>query len=447
MKATVQRFVILSFFVVLAPSVAGQNVFEKFTDWAQISLSKVDGENDEVKKGFTFIPYPNLSYSTDMGWQLGASAELVDFGKQGQYYPGYSHRVFLQFSYFTSNSLMYRLFYDSENLIKNVRTTFEVTILPQPLCDFYGYNGYEAPLNDGMHKNFNKIDRKFGRVTLDFEGKIFKHLKWYAGASYFHYNIESANGSDTDAPPTLYDLYIMNNLINSDEKQGGNHVYVKGGFVFDSRDSEADPTSGVRSELFLAYTPDMIHQGGYSHLKLAFTHATFKPLIEDQLVLATRIGYHGTIGGGEVPFYLQSNINGIYLRRLTSEGLGGVTTLRGVLTNRVVGDAVAWSNIEMRCRLMELSAFGHNMYLSTNPFLDFGAVVQRYRGSQMEAAGESEMGHLLYEQQPERLHFSAGLGLKLVIDKNIVFSGEIGKAFNAQDGNDWQMAFGSNFIF
>ena len=137
------------------------------------------------------------------------------------------------------------------------------------------------------------------------------------------------------------------------------------------------------------------------------------------------------------------------MRRITSEGLGGLSSLRGILTNRVVGDGIAWANIEMRYRIIGTSAFGQYMYLTANPFLDFGAVVQPFRQTEVRSAAEADpdYGRYLYSGERERLHFSTGLGLKLIINRNIVFSGEMGKAFNSQDGRSWQFSFGSNYIF
>ncbi|MCK7536959.1 MAG: hypothetical protein MZV63_41360 [Marinilabiliales bacterium] len=36
------------------------------------------------------------------------------------------------------------MFYDSKHLIKNIRTTADVTYLTEQALDFYGFNGYKS---------------------------------------------------------------------------------------------------------------------------------------------------------------------------------------------------------------------------------------------------------------------------------------------------------------
>ncbi|MFV0398530.1 MAG: Omp85 family outer membrane protein [Bacteroidales bacterium] len=447
---TTKRYftVFISMLLLVAPIHGQKKLWGKWYEMVNSITFNKNEIQEKPKTGWNILPVPSLGYSSDLGFQLGAMADFIDFGN-GEYYPGYRHRFYAQFSYFTEGALLYRLFYDTQHLIRGVRTTVDFTMLPQPKFEFYGFNGYEAPLTIDQGPDFHNIERTLARLTLDFEGKIYRNIRWHAGLSAFSFKLGETTYNSPSDRLSLYKLYVNKGLIREEEKSGGEHLYLKAGLVYDSRNSEADPTRGIRSELFFSYTPDFIYNGGYSHLKLAFIHSTYKSLIPDKLTLATRVGYYGTIGGGQVPFYLQSNINTLMMRRITSEGLGGLSSLRGILTNRVVGDGIAWANIEMRYRIIGMSAFGQYMYLTANPFLDFGAVVQPFRQTEVRNAAEADPNYsrYLYSGERERLHFSTGLGLKLIINRNIVFSGEMGKAFNSQDGRNWQFSFGSNYIF
>ena len=165
------------------------------------------------------------------------------------------------------------------------------------------------------------------------------------------------------------------------------------------------------------------------------------PLYKEKLTFAYRIGYQGTIAG-EAPFYVQQYMNTQYLSKNLSEGLGGNTSLRGIVRNRVVGDGVAWANFELRYRPFNFKLFGQRWYFGFNPFFDLGMVVQKYREDLMLASDNEN----IYNGDDESLHMSAGIGLKAVMNKNFVISAEVGKAFDKRDGNIG-FSLGVNYIF
>ena len=72
--------------------------------------------------------------------------------------------------------------------------------------------------------------------------------------------------------------------------------------------------------------------------KLYIIHRQYFTLIEKDLSFVYRLGYQATLSG-DVPFFYQSQVITSMLTGATTEGLGGASTLRGVLRNRVIGDA------------------------------------------------------------------------------------------------------------
>jgi hemolysin activation/secretion protein len=65
------------------------------------------------------------------------------------------------------------------------------------------------------------------------------------------------------------------------------------------------------------------------------------------------------------------------LRGAYSEGLGGQRSLRGVMRNRVVGDAIVYANLELRWKIAEKKLFNQNFYLAINTFADAGQVTKK----------------------------------------------------------------------
>ena len=206
---------------------------------------------------------------------------------------------------------------------------------------------------------------------------------------------------------------------------------AKAGIVYDTRDMEAAPSRGIYADALV------LGNARFAKLALHFRH--YIPLIENRLIVAYHLAYQGRIAGN-APWYMQQDIATLYLRQVYSEGLGGVNTIRGILFDRIVGDGLAWGNLEFRIRLFDFRLFGQEWYAALNPFLDCGGVVQPYRLAEQKASAD------LYSGRDESLHFSAGAGLKLVMNHNFVISAEWGKPFDSQDGPDG-LNIGLNYIF
>lgn len=394
----------------------------------------------KAKKGWNFAPCPSLGYTSDLGFQYGAFCEIFNYGN-GKAYPDYRHKFSIEASQFTKGSGVFRFFYDSEYFIPGIRLTADVSYLPEKMSDFYGFNGYESPYLPHMNNSFYKINRNQVRVTADLQGKLRGSWSWAAGISYFNYRIGRVSLKKYRDAPNLYDLYVKDGLINRNEAKGGNILQLKTGIVYDSRDREADPTRGIWGEAIVCASPDIIDRKGYNFAKLSAVFRHYVPLSTDKLTLAYRIGYQGTIAG-RAPFYSLSNINTLYMRQTYSEGLGGTTTLRGILRNRIIGNGVVWQNLELRFRFWEFSLFRQNWYFVLNPFFDAGMVVQPYRQNRIRQNPLPE----IYDGAGESLHMSAGIGAKVIMNHNFVLSVEMGKAFNEQDGN-YGLGLVLNYLF
>ena len=133
---------------------------------------------------------PAVTYSTDLGFQYGLVVNLYHFG-DGKSYPKYHHSLYLEWSRYTKGSGVNTIRYDSEYLIPKIRVTAELSYLTEQALDFYGFNGYEALLDESLSDDedtayisrmFYRMDRNMLRAKADFQGSIMeKKLRWMAG--------------------------------------------------------------------------------------------------------------------------------------------------------------------------------------------------------------------------------------------------------------------------
>ena len=404
-------------------------------------------ERPAAKTGWNFGPLPAVGFNTDLGFQMGALCDIYYYG-DGTVYPDYVHKFNVEASYYTKGSGILHLFYDSKHLIPKVRVTAAVTYNTNRKYSFYGFNGAAAPYFPQWDSNresgtaFYNIRRDYLRILADFQGKIRGHWGWAAGLAYKDYSVGDIDLRPYDPTETLYRHYLAAGIIGEDEKNGGRHLEMKAGVVYDSRDREAAPGRGIWSEACLIGVPDVFRSTG-SYLKLAAHFRHYVPVWHDRIVFAYHLAYQGTVAG-EAPFYVQQDISTLYLRQINSEGLGSINTIRGTLYNRMIGDGYAWANLELRCRLVSFDFIGQHWYAATNPFFDFGAVVQPYRLDRMKQAAVAFPA--LYSGHDERLHASAGLGVKLAMNENFIVSAEGAVPLSRQDGN-FGMNIGLGYIF
>lgn len=392
----------------------------------------------KIKKGWNFGPLPAIGYNSDLGFQYGALTDIFYFG-DGSTFPKYIHKFNVEVSQYTKGTGIYHIFYDSEHLLKGIRTTVDVSYLTDKMMDFSGFNGFMADYDAAValdNPSFYKIDRRLMRATVDFQGPIKGNWSWAAGVGIYGYNIGQVRLEKYARADNLYTHYLNSGLIELKEAKGGTKLELKLGIVHDTRDNEADPTRGIWSEAIFFGSP-----GAQSYLKLSLVHRGFLPLYKDKLTFAYRVAVQSNLAG-QAPFYMLQNLSTLYFRQITSEGLGGVNTLRGVMRNRVVGNGVAWANLEIRYRFLNFRFLKQDWYLAVNPFFDAGRVIQYYKKDMMLAVTDPD----IESTNDEKLHMTAGAGIKAIMNRNFIVSFEWGKPFNSGDGKNG-MNIGLNYIF
>ena len=329
---------------------------------------------EKVKKGFGFGALPAVSYDSDLGFQYGALVNLYDYG-DGSGFPKYNHSLYLELSTYTKGTTIARLRYDSEKLIPKVRTTLDIAYVPDQMSDFYGFNGYQSNYDvttSKSYRNFYKCEKNTFRIKADFQG-YFGESKfgWVAGYAFYNFKMDTVNiaklGLKAVPGGDLFQKYKTWGLIDQTEANGGSINYLKAGLKYDSRDQLACPTKGIFTEAVVQAAPKFINDK--PHTKFAVIHRQYFKLAKE-LIFAYRLDYQTTIGTDKVPYYAQPELITSYLIAATNQGLGGKSSVRGILRNRIIGDDVAFGNFEFRYKFIRFEWLKQNFYLGTNVFFD-----------------------------------------------------------------------------
>ncbi len=415
-----------------------------------VQIASVFSQEDQnIKKGWNMGVLPAIAFNSDLGFEYGAILNLFDFG-DGSDYPRYNQSLYFEVSRFTKGSGIYRFYYDTRTLLPGMRLITDLSYLPDKAYDFYGFNGYESVYHSGWEdpdaasyksRMFYKLQRNMFRIKADVQGRFLaRNVKWIAGFTGRNFDISSVDiekfnkGKDEedklpplDQQPGLFEKYKSWGLIPEDEQEGGYISTLKAGLVYDSREQKQNPAKGIWTELVLFGSPGFLGSD-FEFLKVNATHRQYFSLVPKRLNFAYRLGYQGTLSG-HAPFFFQPIMETSEMNAAWSEGLGGARTLRGILRNRIVGNAFAFGNFELRYKIVSFIVAKQNIYIGVNPFFDVGRVTECIEIDYPNAADA------YFLPESEELHYSAGMGLKIAMNENFVLSVEYGKALDEQDGS------------
>ena len=429
----------------------------------------LNAQEKEVKTGWSFGLLPTATFSVDNGFQAGAFGDVYNYG-DGSTYPDPLHKISWEASYFTkSHRMRLYLAYDSKYLIPGMRINASVTYVNDPLYSFWGFNGpasvqdYNIWYNRTTSPNMNYygMSRKMLRGLANVQGRITDNLNWAAGINFWKWTLGDMGGSNTpyDKDLTLYKRYQQIGAITESEAKGGTALELNAGFVFDTRDMEAAPNRGVWAE---AYLNGNVLSSPYLKACVYFRHYIDIPIHipAGDPVFAYRLAWQQTIAG-ETPFYMIQNVPLLVQRNMISEGFGSSNTIRGLRENRVLSEGLAWTNMELRVKLVKFKLFNQYFYLATNPFFDAGVITKPYRA---DALGKTAHDPLLFGFQvlnnlPDQkgliydadnmgqLIYSAGIGLKIAMNQNFIVSAEFARCFTkGLEANPW-IGIGINYQF
>lgn len=407
----------------------------------------------KIPTGFSFGALPTISFDADMGFQYGGLVNLYDYG-DGSMYPSYRQMMKVEISRYTRGSGTNQLFYDARNLLpNNLRLIADLSYLTEKSLDFYGFNGYQSRFTtdftdeesgDYITRVFYRDLRKMFRFTVDLQGPLAgDNLRWLGGIGIMsmktgRVDFDAINkGKDeedklTDTT-TLFDNYVSWGIISEAEKDGGNANFLKAGIIYDTRDNEANPMKGMWSEALITYAPGFLFNPEFSYAKLVLIHRQYFTILKDRLSFVYRIGYQGTIGG-EAPFFMQPYMLSSYSSITKTDGLGGAKTLRGIMRDRIVGDGIAYGNLELRWKFLKTRLGKQNLYFALNGFSDFGMVVQQVKFDKSKISAADQEKYFDFSYEKDKIHPSLGAGLRIALNENFILAIDYGFATNKQDG-------------
>jgi hypothetical protein len=426
---------------------------------SKIIIGQDNSNTDSItQKGWNIGVLPIVTYNSDLGLHIGALTNLFQYGN-GDIYPEYYHSFYVEAGWYSKGSGVYRIFYDSKYLIYNTHLTVDILYNPNNSLNFFGFNGYNAVYNkkwtepessEYKTKVFYKHKRDVFRAIINFQKEtVVKNIYWSAGVNILNikttsFDIKKYNQlhkPENKLPDveTLYDKYIKWGIISEKEKNGGFFLNFKIGLIYDSRNNTANATKGLWTEgvVFQSFNK------GFVFTKLAFTHRQYFTLIKNKLSLAYRLSYQHTVRD-KAPFSMLPYMVNSFSNSEIFDGLGGFTTIRGVMRNRIAGASVGYGNIELRWIFSDFHAFKQNFYLSFSPFVDFGQVVLKHKIDISMVPDDQR--YLYFKDGSDNLHISCGSGLHLAMNHNFILTFSAGFPVNKQDGN---MGFymGLNYIF
>ena len=411
---------------------------------------------------------PAIACDEDKGFLYGVILNFFHYG-DGSRYPRYDHSFYLEWSQTTKGSGKNIFRYDSDRLIPGIRTSFGASFLTEQALDFYGFNGNKAYFNhdlidqesvDYLSRLFYKMDRKMFRIRTDFSGNILEDkLKWFAGLEFFSIGIDTVDTEKLNSKVKkgkdplpyvgggLFGLYANDwGIIANDQINGGKHTLLKVGLIYDTRDNEPNPMKGIWTEAQFIMAPQFLSDKSLGYTRLALTHRQYFTLIPRNLNMTYRVSYQTKLFG-DMPFYMLPfvfNSPPSYTR----DGVGGSTTTRGIMRNRIVGEDFLYGNLELRWKFAHFKLFNQNFYLALAGFLDGGLVTGDYEvdlsGVPASAAGQPGLG--LFTSN-EGFHLGTGGGFHIAMNENLIVSVDYGFPLDTQDNYTNALYINLDFLY
>ena len=240
-------------------------------------------------------------------------------------------------------------------------------------------------------------------------------------------------------------LYKDWGLIDAKLSRGGVHPYLRGGIIYDSRDQMANPTKGINADVFLTYNAAFGNLRDYNHLIINYNFLHYVTIVPNYLTFAYRVGGQNILAGRQ-PFYAASIMNVLYQQRTMYEALGGSSSVRGMLRNRVMAKGFAFANVEFRAVFVRFDIGRQHFYLGATPFFDIGVVTQPYNldekairtaideNNAAKGLSDNVADYFIFSKRDIYMpHMSAGIGLKLAMNENFVISADWAVPINTQN--------------
>ncbi|MBN1208369.1 MAG: BamA/TamA family outer membrane protein [Myxococcaceae bacterium] len=307
-----------------------------------------------MKEGVDGIALPLLAFNSDFGVGYGVVGGMYLYGEGHEPYKhGFGAQVF-----FTTRGIQnHYLRYDGPGLLGPLRVEVRLEYKREFRSPFYGAGNHSAPEFTGDEKDaWYNYDKGAPCAWLRLRGPPLgeEHpLQVYAAYSWRYTRVLPYEASML---AQLQPLGI----------EGGPTGQLLVGALWDTRDAETDPTTGGVEEVVIRLSGRPTGSR-YRYAGLTLSERRYLRL-GSRFVFAQRLSLDMLFG--EVPFFEWSSTGGVNF----TEGVGGMTSVRGIERNRFAGNIKVFANSELRFHALEVRVLGQPMKLGATAFVDMGRV-------------------------------------------------------------------------
>ncbi|MGW8268235.1 MAG: Omp85 family outer membrane protein [Longimicrobiales bacterium] len=368
----------------------------------------IEGQETHTPTGWEVTGIPALNYDSDEGFGYGVILALYDYGPLGVL----PYRTNLQPTLFftTEGRRDLTVFFDAPHVGGEWRLDAFLGLEKQIATPYYGAGNetpYDPALEEGSDPYFYRYGRERKVLRLNLQRPLGDlPVRLLVGAQVAHFKIDPT-------PKNEGNTLLLQELGPGATLPGGYGNSLRGGLVWDTRDRESGPGSGVWTAALVEWVPEALGSDS-SYTRWTLTDRRYFTLAEG-MVFANRFTLQNVTG--DPPFYALTYVQSSFGE---TEALGGAKSVRGVLRNRYFGEGLFFWNLELRWRAWEFGALGREAHLALIGFMDTGRVWEN----------GLELGSLL-----TNLHTGAGggirfgLGPNFVIATDVASSGETGLQF------------------
>ena len=300
------------------------------------------------------VVLPLVSFNSDMGFTYGGVAGAY------LYAPGhepYQHALAVQALFTTRGQQNHYLRYDGPRLIGPLRLELRLEYRRELRSPFYGPGNVSAPDFRG-----NENEERFNYVK-NAPGAWFRLRGRPWGDTHPFQSYVGYSWRYTDVDP--FETSMLREL-RPVGLEGGATGQLMAGMLWDTRDNEADPTRGGVEELALRMSARPTGSR-YQYAGVTLSEKRYWQL-GSRFVLAQRVTLDMLFG--DVPFFEWVNTGGVNV----SEGIGGMSSVRGIERNRFAGNVKLFTNTELRYKAFDFSLFKAPVTIGGVAFMDLGRV-------------------------------------------------------------------------
>ncbi|MEO1171594.1 MAG: BamA/TamA family outer membrane protein [Myxococcota bacterium] len=363
-----------------------------------VILVAVDSEPKE-RNGWHFAGLPLINFNSDEGVGYGVRLAAYDHGQNEK---PYHYALIGQFFQTTRGVAFHSVQFDAPRFRGSAwRLGLQGQLNAERFSNYFGLGNRSERIAEltecddsaALEENpdvcpgnpafigarYYQYSERVPTAVLNLRRDLSEDWQLFIGYRFRFYDLDVTYDRDDlgqSAPSKLLeDLEAGESIVGLEldengDARGQREADIRLGIFYDTRDNEPSPNSGMFNTLTARIAGPAV--GGAFTYGGVNLHLRAYQLLTPRLVLAGRLLADFTFG--DVPFYQLTVIPALS----DVDGLGGSTTLRGILKNRYSGKIKLSSSVEARYRLTQFSLFGQDIAMTLMAGFDAGRVWADY---------------------------------------------------------------------